>query len=393
MSTLPRKTILESIRQKVWLIIVVIALSLLALVIDPSSLTNFSFQSKDILGKVNGTKISVNQFNEMLEVVSKNPQYQNFSKSILSNQAWEQLVQKTILQDKFENIGLEITDGLLYKYIAQDPQMQNNPEFSDGKGKFSLIKFESWLKEKQELAKTGNEEALQQVNNWNQTKKNLTDNLITNQYVGLISSGLTVNKNEVDFLKNDLQKKATINYVKIPYQEHLNKVGKITDEEIEEYIKQNKKQFKVKENRDLSYVFLQSEPTVSDVSMALQTMNGFLNGKIEKINSTGIIDTIQSFSSVKNDSLYVMTHSEQPFTSVYFSENQLPIELQSFVKSGGIGSISTAIKIQNAFVLSKIIDKRAITDSIEVSHILIGHSETAQKINSRSKAEASKLSF
>ncbi len=384
-------TLLGSIRKKFWLIITVIGVSLLAFVVDPQSISNFSLVSKDVLGKVNGEKILVSEYNELLDQASSNQQFQNMPKNMLASRVWDQLVQQKIIENKFNNLGLEVTEEMVNKYISKDPQIAQNPEFQGQNGKFSMEKLEAFINTKSEEAKKGDPQAIQQVKSWNQTKNNLKQSLMSNTYFGLISSGLLSNQSEVDFVKKELQKNATAKYVKLPYSEHTNKAGKISDEEIETYINANAKQFKVKENRDLGYVLFASEPSQKDLQTTLQQMSSFTSGKIETDKVTGITDTIQAFGSVKNDSLYVMTHSEQPYSPNYFYEEQLPAELQSFAKSASVGSVNSPIRIQNFYILSKLQDKKGIIDSIEVSHILIGHAETTQKINKRSKAEAKAL--
>ena len=381
-------TVLGSIRSKIWLILVVIGISLLAFIFDPQTISNFSLVSRDVVGKVNGEKILVSDFNDMLDQVSNNPQFQGMPRNMLAIRIWDEMVQQKVIEEKFKNLGLEVTDAAVTKYISQDPQVAQNPEFQDQSGKFSMARLEAWINTKTEEAKKGNTQAVQQIRVWEMTQKNIKKSLITNGYLKLVSVGLMSNDAEVAFIKKQLVKKAKANYVKLPYSEFVKKAGKISDDEIQEYIEKNPKQFEVKENRDLGYVLFAAEPSKKDMDVSLNEINSYITGKISTDAKTGITDTIQAFGSVKNDSLYVVTYSEQPYTNNYFVEGQLPPELQNFAKSASVGSVSQPIKIQNIFILSKLEDKRNIVDSTEVSHILIGHSETAQKINKRSRAEA-----
>src|SRR5690606_8194351 len=133
---------------------------------------------------------------------------------------------------------------------------------------------------------------------------------------------------------------------------------------------------------DLSYVYFPAQPSKADETAALEEINKFLNKSVNLDEVNNISDTIESFASTTNDSMYVTRHSERPFMSQYITRKQieaatqLPQEYRDFLLSGQVGQVGGPFKTGNAYQLVKISKTKAISDSIKSSHILISYAGT-----------------
>ncbi len=100
--------ILGQIRSKPWLLMGVIALALLAFLVNPDSIDKVFGKNPDVLGKVNGEKITREEFNDQLFVLQQQAEQQGRPKNGLEEQAWQLLVQSKLIKQQFEKLGFEM---------------------------------------------------------------------------------------------------------------------------------------------------------------------------------------------------------------------------------------------------------------------------------------------
>jgi len=124
---------------------------------------------------------------------------------------------------------------------------------------------------------------------------------------------------------------------------------------------------------NLGIVYFLSQPSAEDDAAALAEINKLYQDGVE----TG--SGIESFKNNKNDSLFVLAHSETGFNPNYFEAGQLPEGIRNQVAGAAIGQTFGPYKEQNYYVVSKLLGKKT-TDSIRSRHILISYQglQTAQ---------------
>ncbi len=370
--------ILGQIRSRPWLLMGMIALALLAFLVNPESLDKVFGKNPDVLGKVNGEKITREEYNDQLFILQQQAEQQQQPKSGLEEQAWQLLVQSKLVKQQFEKMGFEMTDDLFWNQIQYDQMFAQNKQLFDEKGNFKLQE----LKKEIETLQNTNPEG---YNQWLKTRKTIEYRIMARQVFANISTGITTGKKEAEELMKQRDMLAYIDFVKVDYASYIqkNKI-KVTTEDLKKYIDQHPVMFKTEPSRNLGIVFFPSQPSPADDAAVLKD--------ITKIFSVGTDESggKENFMNTTNDSMFVMANSDVPFNNQYVQANQMPQGLQGKIETAAIGQTFGPYKEQNLYVVSKLIDKKP-SDSTLSKHILIAYKGAERSTATRTKEQAKKI--
>lgn len=370
--------ILGQIRSKPWLLMGVIALALLAFLVNPDSIDKVFGKNPDVLGKVNGEKITREEFNDQLFVLQQQAEQQGQPKNGLEEQAWQLLVQSKLIKQQFEKMGFEMTDDLFWSQIQFDQMFAQNQQLFDEKGNFKLQE----LKKEVETLQNTNPEAYSQ---WLKTRKTIEYRIMARQVFANISTGITTGKKEADELMKERDQLADIDFVKVDYASYLqkNKI-KVTTEDLKKYIDEHPVQFKTEPSRNLGVVFFPSQASAADEAAVQKEITKIFSGGTDASGGK------ENFQNTTNDSMFVMANSDMPYNNAYIPATQMPQGLQGKIETAAIGQIFGPYKEQNLYVLSKLVDKKP-SDSTLSNHILISYKGAERSTATRSKEEAKKI--
>ncbi|WP_042723233.1 peptidylprolyl isomerase [Flavobacterium sp. B17] len=371
--------ILGQIRSKPWLLMGVIALALLAFLVNPDSIDKVFGKNPDVLGKVNGEKITREEFNDQLFVLQQQAEQQGQPKAGLEEQAWQLLVQSKLIKQQFEKLGFEMTEDYFWNQLQYDQMFAQQKQFFDEKGNFKTQELKKQIEDMKATSPEG-------YNQWLKTRKSIEYRLMARQVFANISTGITTGKKEAEELMKQRDQLADIDFVKIDYAAYLQKNNiKVTTEDLANYIKQHPVMFKAEESRNLGIVFFPSQPSAADDAAAQKEINKLFSGGTDASGGT------ENFQNTKNDSMFVMANSDMPYNPQYMKPNQLPQTIQAQIPSAAIGQTFGPYKEQNFYVVSKLLDKKT-SDSTLSKHILIAFKGSpAGEGVTRSKEQAKKL--
>ncbi|MFW2134817.1 SurA N-terminal domain-containing protein [Chryseobacterium sp. TY4] len=371
--------VLGEIRKRPWLLMGVIALALLAFLVNPDSIDKIFGKNPNILGKVNGEEISRDEFNDQLFVLQQQAQQQGQPQNGLEEQAWQVLVQSKLIKQEFEKLGLELTDDMFWSQLQYDPMFAQNPSNFDEKGNFKLQDIKKQIEGLQEAGQA------EMYNAWIRNKKSIEYRMMARILFGNIGNGITASKKEADLVIKQRDEIANIDYVKVDYTsfEKTNPT-KVTTQDLTDYIKLHPTRFKVDANRNIGYVYFPATPSAQDDATSLNELNKlFLKGS-DASNGT------ENFQNTKNDSMFVELNSDVPYIPQYLKPEQLPSSLKDKIAGAAVGQTFGPYKEQNYYIVSKLIDKKP-TDSTMSSHILIGYKGAERSTATRTKEQAKKL--
>ncbi|QQQ27312.1 peptidylprolyl isomerase [Chryseobacterium indoltheticum] len=370
--------ILGQIRSRPWLLMGMIALALLAFLVNPESLDKVFGKNPDVLGKVNGEKITREEFNDQLFVLQQQADQQGQPKNGLEEQAWQLLVQSKLVKQQFEKMGFEMTDDLFWNQLQFDQMFAQNQQLYDEKGNFKLQE----LKKEIETLQNTNPEGYSQ---WLKTRKTIEYRIMARQVFTNVSAGITTGKKEAEELMKERDQLADIDFVKVDYASYLqkNKI-KVTTEDLANYIKAHPVQFKTEPSRNLGIAFFPSQPSPADEAAVQKEITKIFSG------GTDSSDGKENFQNTTNDSMFVMANSDMPYNNAYVQANQMPQALQGKIETAAIGQVFGPYKEQNLYVLSKLIDKKP-SDSTLSNHILIAYKGAERSTATRTKEEAKKI--
>ncbi|KQR95059.1 peptidylprolyl isomerase [Chryseobacterium sp. Leaf180] len=368
--------ILGQIRNRPWLLMGVIALALLAFLVNPESIDKVFGANPDVLGKVNGDKITREEFNDQLFVLQQQAEQQGQPKNGLEEQAWQLLVQSKLVKQQFEKMGFEMTEDLFWNQIQYDQMFAQSQDMRDEKGNFKTLE----LKKNIEALKTANPE---QYNFWLKTRKSIEYRIMARQVFANVSTGITTGKKEAEELMRQRDQLADIDFVKVDYATYLqkNKI-KVTTEDLNEYIKKHPVMFKTEPSRNIGLVYFPAKASPADEAATQKEITSLLSGTD---NPGG-----ENFLNTKSDSLFVTANSEVGFNNTYAPIAQMPQAIKAQLPTASIGQVFGPYKEQNLYVVSKLLDKKKASDSVTSSHILIAYKGAERSTANRSKDQAKK---
>ncbi len=371
--------ILGQIRSRPWLLMGVIALALLAFLVNPDSIDKVFGKNPDVLGKVNGEKITREEFNDQLFVLQQQAEQQGQPKAGLEEQAWQLLVQSKLIKQQFEKMGFEMTEDYFWSQLQYDQMFAQQKQFFDEKGNFKTQELKKQIEEMKAASPEG-------YNQWLKTRKSVEYRLMARQVFANVSTGITTGKKEAEELMRERDQLADIDFVKIDYATYLQKNNiKVTTEDLANYIKQHPVMFKADESRNIGIVYFPSQPSSADDAAAQKEINKLFSAGTDASGGS------ENFQNTKNDSMFVMANSDMPYNPQYVKPNQLPQAIQAQLPTAAIGQTFGPYKEQNFYVVSKLLDKKT-SDSTLSRHILIAFKGSpAGEGVTRSKEQAKKL--
>lgn len=371
--------ILGQIRNRPWLLMGVIALALLAFLVNPESIDKVFGKNPDVLGKVNGEKITREEYNDQLFVLQQQAEQQGQPKNGLEEQAWQLLVQSKLIKQQFEKLGFELTEDYFWNQIQYDQMFAQNKQFFDEKGNFKTQE----LKKEIETLQNTNPQGYSQ---WLKTRKSIEYRLMARQVFSNVSTGITTGKKEAEELMKQRDQLADIDFVKIDYAAYLQKTKiNVSTEDLANYIKQHPVMFKAEASRNIGVVYFPSKPSAADDAAALKEITKLYTAGSDASGGT------ENFQNTKNDSMFVAVNSDTPFNNQYLKPSQLPQAIQAQITAAAVGQAFGPYKEQSYYVVSKLAGKKT-SDSTLSRHILIAFKGSpAGDGVTRSKEQAKKL--
>lgn len=372
--------VLGEIRNRPWLLMGIIAIAMLAFVVNPDSLEKLFGAKPGVYGKVNGDEITKEDFDDQLFILQQQAQQQGQPTKGLEEQAWQMVVQSKLIKQQFEKMGLTLTDDMFYKQLQFDPMFAQNPENFDAKGNFKVQEIKKQI---EELRNSGN---VEMYNNWLKTKKAIEYRMMARQLFANVSTGITVSKKEAEEMMKQRDQVADIDFVKVDYATYAQKNPvKVTTKDLEDYIKKHPILFKRDASRNIGLVYFPAAASPQDEAVTQAEINKLFS------KGTDMSDGKENFQNTTNDSMFVSLNSDLPYNPTYFSAEQLPAAIKDKVAGAAVGTTFGPYKEQNFYVVSKLLDKKP-SDSTLSRHILVSYKGNQAGANeTRTKEEAKKL--
>ena len=181
------------------------------------------------------------------------------------------------------------------------------------------------------------------------------------KYDKLVGAGAYVNT--IDAKADDLYKnqKVTFDFVAVKYAEIPDSLISYSDKDVKAYFEahKNEDKYKQKTSRTIEYITFDIKPTSSDSS----DMKAALAAQV------------QSFIDAKNDSLFVITQSDNgTFNKSKYRPGDREGDIDSMFTSASIGDVVGPYFDQGSYKISKI-SSRELVPEINARHILLQGSD------------------
>jgi peptidyl-prolyl cis-trans isomerase D len=322
----------------------------------------FSGQPGNTLGKVNGKSIDRIRFDQRVqeEERARTAQGQELGedgRQQIMQGLWEQEVSNIIMAEEYEKLGLTVSEKELRDILyGANPPEQLRQRFTDESGQYNAIAAQ------QEINRMMKDPAgKRDLDNFFEYLKNQR----------LMSKYMTLVTNSVYFPKWFLEKRnvdnslmARVSYVSVPYVSIPDSSVKVSDEEIEKYIKAHENDFEQKEEtRSISYVLFSAAPSAADSAAT--------KADVEKLRS-------ELQATTEPGAFVAQQGSAIPFYDAYLSQNAIQVPAKDSIIGMPNGSVYGPYLDVNQqsnealYVLAKMIDSKSLPDSVKCRHILLG---------------------
>ena len=375
--------ILENIRKRTTVLILVIALALFAFIIS-GIFTADNFGGGKVgssVAEVNGEDISVDAFRSKMDIATRN-NAGNISSMQMVNNVYDQEVRNAILSQQFDDLGINIEEDQIMNYIKNIPGYAQSPQFLNENGIFDEGKFRDFILD----MKDRNDGSYQL---WLQDEKNIIQSNKEQTYYNLIKAGVgaTLKEGELDYkLAND---KMDLRYVRIPFSSIADSSIAVSKSEIESYISSHQDDFKQEKSRDIQFVYFEEKPSAADEAAAKSAVVNLMSDRPEYNESTKQTDTIIGFENTADATDFLDRYSDIKFDTIFKAKTELPALFADSLMSLKVGETYGPYRDGNYFKISKMVARKK-DGFVKASHILVAF-EGAQRANpevTRTKEEA-----
>ena len=260
--------VLEDIRKKGGIIItIVIGLALFAFVLGDFIPGSRGRRNLDV-AKVGGQTLSVQTFEAKIEEVT-NMYRQRIGniddrmRDMIHDQAWQMLIDETIMQQVYEQIGLMVSPDELMDWITgTNPPAFIRQNFTDQQtGEFDRSRLLNYLKNKDSDPNWAHE--------WNMIEKNLLQERYTQKYNALTGKGVFVPDFMAENENQEINKKVDFDYIVQRYTSIPDSAVHVSNDDMKAYYKKHQKQWKQTASRDIEYVVFNIVPSDDDRAAAI----------------------------------------------------------------------------------------------------------------------------
>ncbi len=372
-------SIIQQIREKYAAVsIAVIALSLIGFILTDyfAGRGSGAGSQPTSIGTVNGKDIDVNAFSDRLTEMENSYRSQGMDvndemRQQLIEMLWSNEVEETILTAEYEKLGLTFSSADMNEALyGSNPPPALAQQFRDQQtGAYDVNAARTFINSLKK--KKANDPQRVYV------ERNIIDFIVQNglrsKYTSLLAGSAFYPKWLSDKDITDQSSIGSISYVAVPYTTVSDSAVKVTDEDINTYVRKHKNEFKQEESRSISYVIFDAAPSAADSAAALSEVS----------------KQYSAFASSTDAAQFLIANSS---TTAYFDGYVLKSALQvpnaDSIRNLPVGGVFGPYQDGGNYVVAKMIAKRDLPDSVKCRHILVGvmDQQTGQAIRTDSAA-------
>ncbi|OIQ18217.1 peptidylprolyl isomerase [Lacinutrix sp. MedPE-SW] len=375
--------ILNKIRQKTVVLILVIALALFAFILsslfdNKDALFN---KSPNVVATINGKDISREAFMARVEA-QNNP---NATQTQIMNQVYNAEVREAVMQSQFDKLGLTVGREQMRDLLKTN--LASSPQFFNADGVFDenvLNNYIANLKETSPIA----------YRQWIDYENQVSNGALQQNYINMVKAATTATLAE-GALSHKLEgDKVDIKYVYVPFTTIADSTVTVSKSEINAYIKENKAKYDVEASRNLQYVKFEEVASVEDENVIQTELIKLIQNREEYVDGKNQMVAGFAEMNAENVEAYVNANSdaEIKYQDKFVYKSSLPRALQDSISNLNVGNVYGPYKDGQTFKITKLLEKRQLADSIQSSHILIpfvgSQAATAETTKTKEEAKA-----
>ncbi len=376
--------VLNKIRQRSVFLIIIIALALFSFVLADVIRNGgmVSQKSQNTIATINGEDIDREQFARQVEAYQRNlgP---NASSMQAVNMVWDLNVRQAVLEEQFEELGIRIEEAQLKRMMRQE--LATNPNFTNEAGMFD----ENRLREYVATLKATSPAAYQQ---WLDFENSVGKAAREDIYFNMVRAGLSATLTEGEQVYRRSNDNVDLSFVQIPYSSVPDSEVEVSKSEIKSYMEAHPQRFQTDASRNIRYVYFPESASVEDDAEVREEVAALLEDSEQYNPATETTETVPGFGNVEDVEAFVNQNSDVNYIGRYLFREQISSEHAEELFNLEEGETYGPYKENNAWRVSRMMERVQIPDSAKAKHILVAYqgSPVGQGIT-RTKSEAEAL--
>ncbi|WP_418637930.1 SurA N-terminal domain-containing protein [Winogradskyella sp.] len=364
--------VLNKIRQRSLVLILVIALALFAFVIgdlfkNSDALTG---SSQDVVATINGTDINRAEFQQKVKNYQERAGGRQTSTQAM-NAIYNQELRNIVLKSEFEALGLSVEKDEMRDLLKNS--FSSYPEFQDENGNFDVNRLNAFISNLRDLngqtAPLGN--FMVNYDSWTNNEQTIAANAIQQTYYNMIKAGVSTTIAEAEEEYFGDAKTIDVRYVQVPYTTIADSLIDVSKSDIQAYMNKHKDTYETDATREVVYVEFKEEASKADEDKIKADLLALKADKTEYNESSKNTETIPGFDSASDIEAFVNSNSDIKYNDSFLRADQLPAVAKDTLIKLNVGDYYGPYKDGEYYKLSKVIAKKQMPDSVKVRHILI----------------------
>lgn len=346
--------LIGTIRRNFWFVLILLGLGLAAFILmDMNSASSLGGGSPTqmTMGEVNGEKIDFREF-QTTENVLFNGAGDIFEKR---NTLWNYMIDKTIVSQESKALGLGVSEQEIMDLefgANQSPIIQQN-----WRNPNTGVVDVSQLQQIKNQIETGAEmdPTLRQF--WIEQRKQIITTHLQDKLNNITTKAMFTPTWMAEMAHAEQNSTVDFEFVKIPFSQISDPSITVSDDDYKSYINSHATEYtNDEETRELDYAVYNVYPTPGD--------SAHWKSEVSSI--------AQEFRTTDDDSLFLISN-ESGYQNAYFDLDQLgnasPV-IKGLAPSYEVGQVSEPFIENGRYNSFKLIDKKAVPDSVTARHIL-----------------------
>ena len=347
-----------NIRKHSTFLVIVIGVALAAFVLGDFAKGGGGSRNINV-GEIEGQEITIMDFNyeaeKNIEAIMQQQQKDRLTVDEIfsaKDQTWNDLVQRIIMDNEYEALGLSVTSDELFDLIqGPNPHALIKQYFADPQTKqYDRNLVVRYLQNMETLP----DDAKQQ---WIRFEKYIKDDRLRTKFNALISKGYFVPNALAKVNYNETNEKADIELVAAKYVDIQDSLFNPTDNDYSDYYNSNKERYKQKASRSVEYVVFNIIPSQKDIEDAGREMD----------------QIAAEFKETVDVVRFVKVNSDKSIDTSWFAPGVLPVQIDSLMFNSEVGTISEPYKLNDEYHVARLMEIGNRPDSMKASHILISY--------------------
>ena len=364
-------SIIQNIREKgTWIIFGIIAIALIAFILQDGVGRNNNNSGITNIAIVNGDPIDKVSFDEKVDLQVQNYASQGVKREQVIGYQYNQEIDLLLYKQEINKLGLSVgTKEISDVLFGTESPFKN--EFTDqATGEFKVNDAKNAIAQ---LKKSKNVEQIKQLEKFYIEPS--IENRVRSKYQSLLIKGVQLPKWLADKSIAEINNIASISYVGVSYNSISDSAAKVSNDDIAAYIKKNPAAYQNEEtSRSISYVGFNASPSSQD-SLAILNQ---------------LIALRDEFKATNNEASFLnKAGTDLPFYNSYVSKKTLQIPNKDSILNVGVGNTFGPYIDGRNFTIAKVIGTKSWPDSASVRHILIAtvNPQSGQQIRDDSTAK------